>query len=653
MLFSLTSGLTLRQGQRTLELVRELPSGEWVLEDIVTRRPRVSTVSALIEDIYAKKYELLTGAVTKTVPNILEQPVVIDVSSLSSRERKLLELRLAYVKQLERMGISRGKRFQVQVAIQKIAQGRNETAPSASAVMHWMRAYQKSSNNVLSLIDKHRLSKRPRRVDPPLEELIWKALRKHYFTPACNSIQFAHDQLKIEIIRLRKNGESSVEDKDVSYPTLARRIRDVDLYRRISLREGPNRARLVCRTALPEGVASYPYQSAEVDHTPFNYIVVCDRTGLPLGRPILTVMIDSYSGYILGIYISFYGPGLTSVCGVIRNAVVPKSKMLTGLSLENEWMASGLPDEIIVDNGLEFHSFGFKSIAMTLGFDITYCRVRTPWQKPHVERFFESLNTLTLLKGHVNKSIANSSRIDPYKDAAITFSDFLKGILMYIVDVYPHTPNWRKMGTPHEIFQQGISSSPPVQYPGSLEQLKLATGMSRGLTLNGGGIGYLGLSYGSYAFPGIVEKHGSGLKLMCKWSPDDMQTLYVKDPVGTQWHEAQCRTPEYARGLSFTQHQMIRKFARLELSSPLRVETLLLAKQRLHDHWMDTTRGPNKRDSQKAAQYVDMTSAKILEPKDKYTSTPQNTHANSERLLTPQEIQIEESEIPEFNALSL
>jgi len=653
MLFSLTSGLMLKDGQRTLELARELPSGEWVLEDVITRRPRVSTVSQLIENIYAKKYELLVGDIAQKTSNILAQPVFIDVSSLSRRERELLEFRLAYVKDLERKRISRGKRSQIQTAIQKIAQSRNESAPSASAVMHWMRAYQKSSRNILSLIDKHRLSKKPKRVDSSLEDLLWKVLRKHYFTRACNSIRFAHDQLKIEISRLRKQGESGVKGEAISYVTLTRRIKEVDLYRRIALREGPNQARMACRTTFPGEVATYPYQHAEVDHTPFNYVVICDRTGLPLGRPILSIMIDSFSSYVLGIYISFHGPGLTSVCGVIRNAVMTKTRMLSGLKLENTWVASGLADEITVDNGLEFHSFGFKSIAMALGFDITYCKVRTPWQKPHVERYFESLNTLTLLKGRVTKNVANVLKIDPYKDAAITFNDFVKGLLMYIVDVYPHEPNWRKMSTPFELFHQGITSTPPVQYPGSLEQLKLATGMSKELTLSQGGIGLLGLSYGSYAFKDIVNKHGPGLKLMCKWSPDDMQTLYVKDPVGLQWHEAQCRSPEYARGLSFAQHSMIRKFARLDLQSPSRIESLLRARQRLHDHWMNTTRKPNKRDSLMAAQYVDVTSAKILEPEEKQSSAPATSHTDAARLVSSHEMQIDEAAIPEFNALSL
>ncbi len=68
---------------------------------------------------------------------------------------------------------------------------------------------------------------------------------------------------------------------------------------------------------------------------------------------------------------------------------------------------------------------------------------------------------------------------------------------MFVVDVYPHQPNWRKMATPFTLFQEGIERVPPARYPGTLDQLRLAAGMSRMLTVNQGGIEFTGLPYGS------------------------------------------------------------------------------------------------------------------------------------------------------------
>ena len=55
MRFALQTGLTLRAGQRTLELVRELADGCYILEDVLTRRPVEYTRQRLVDDIHSKR----------------------------------------------------------------------------------------------------------------------------------------------------------------------------------------------------------------------------------------------------------------------------------------------------------------------------------------------------------------------------------------------------------------------------------------------------------------------------------------------------------------------------------------------------------------------------------------------------------------------
>lgn len=650
MQFALQTGLTLRSGQRTLELTRELPDGEYQLEDVITRRAVVVTVSQLIRRIYSKEYQVVLGGAPEGQAANRKVVSVLDLSSLKAHERQELERRLDYVKGMHRQGISKGQRKKIEAAIAKLAKSKNEECPSPTTVMLWMRKYEASGKNALALVDKHRMRKKINRLTDTVEQVIWKVLKKYYLTTAKNSIKFTHDQLQVALKREVAAGQLQVEEAQVSYPTLARRVDSIDVYARVSAREGVNRARMVCRAAFPDGVASYPYQRVEIDHTPLNWVVICDRTGLPLGRPILTVMIDAYSGYILGFYLSFYGPGLTSVCGVVRNSILPKAELLAGLNLQNDWLSMGLGDEWVIDNGLEFHSFGFKTMAMSLGVDLMYCRVRTPWLKPHVERFFSTLNTLTLMKGRISKTVANVSRIDPYRDASITFSDLVRGLLMFVVDVHPHQPNWRKMAMPYELFAEGIQRCPPATFPGSMEQLTLAAGMAKNLTLHQGGIGFYGLPYGSYAFKDIVDKYGpTQKKLLCKLDPDDISTMKVLDPDGMTWHDAVCRWPEYARGLSFNQHRLIRSFAKADLNSTDRQEALLASRQRLHEHWLEATNHRGRADALLAARYADVTSHKVLtSPK----STPLLPLSESKKITVPTEYRISEREIPEFESLS-
>ena len=78
-----------------------------------------------------------------------------------------------------------------------------------------------------------------------------------------------------------------------------------------------------------------------------------------------------------------------------RNTIESKDEMTAGINLTNRWLSHGLADEWLLDNGPEFHAEVFKAMCWELGIDMTYCRVRTPWLKPHVERVFANFQWLT------------------------------------------------------------------------------------------------------------------------------------------------------------------------------------------------------------------------------------------------------------------
>lgn len=649
MRFALQVGLTLRNGQRTLELVREVEDGVYVLEDVITRRPVEYTRKKLVDAIYTKKLVVIVGEAPRTEgAEVIDALDILDVSSLTERERAQLEFRLALVKGLLRLGIRRGQRKKVEnfIAATSKLEG-HAWRPSATTVMLWSRKYERSGMNPLALVDRHRLRRSPLRVNPWVESLMWKVLKRSYFTKACHTLKFAHEDLSRELKRAVDNGLINPADAIVHYSLLQRRVKSVDLYTRVASREGANRARMVCRVAFPDGLPTEAMEQVQIDHTPLNWVVICDRTGLPLGRPLLTVAVCAYSGYVLGFYVSFYGPGVTSVSGVLRSVISVKDDLVRSANLQHPWISYGLPDEIVVDNGLEFHSQGFRSMAMSLGSDITFCRVRTPWLKPHVERFFSTLNTITLMKGRVTKTVANVMRIDPYKDAAITFHDLVKGLLMFCVDVYPHRVNLHKMGTPFELFSESIARIPPVAFPMSIEKLKLATGMSKELTLRQGGLEMLGLPYGCVDFKNIVNKYGHGLKLLCKWDPDDMSILYVRDPDGFTWHTAECRWKGYADGLSYNQHRLIRQFRKLDMKSAEREEGLLASKLALHNHWLNATARRGRSDALKAARYQDLTSHKVLSGQAVDPAAPVPT-----RLVSAAEVVPFDAEIPSFESFT-
>ncbi len=476
-----------------------------------------------------------------------------------------------------------------------------------------------------------------------LDQLVGEKIRKVYLTRDRHTLEHTLNQILIAAKKLVEQKKLKAEEASYSLASLSRRVREIDLYRRIAAREGIARARMVCRSVMDGAGALFPLHRVEIDHTPLNWVVICDRTGLPLGRPLLTVVIDSYSNYVLGIYLSFYGPGLSSVSGVLRNAIIPKDDFAAGVKLSNRWLAFGVPDEIFVDNGLEFHARIFKSMAWHLGSDLTYCRVRTPWLKPHVERFFATLDYLSLVRGRVHKRVANVMNLDPRKDAAIKFSDLVKGLIMFVTDVYPFEINERKLARPYDLYQEGVVRCPPAAFPLDMDGLRLTTALAKELTVGPGGVELLGLPYGREELLPLHQRYGAKFKTLVKFDPDDLEYIWVQDPKEKCWIDSPCRWTNYAAGKSWNQHQLTRKFARNELKLAGAYEDLMAAQQRLHEHWMDATSHKTSADSKLAARFSGVTSARVMA-----TELNPSCQRAPEKTVADEEVVREKRETPDF-----
>ncbi|WP_429102384.1 hypothetical protein [Aeromonas rivipollensis] len=98
-------------------------------------------------------------------------------------------------------------------------------------------------------------------------------------------------------------------------------------------------------------------ERVEIDHTPLDLILLDDDLLVPLGRPCLTLLIDSYSHCVVGFNLSFNQPGYESVRNALLNSIPPKNYVKDKYpSVEHEWPCYGKPATLVVDNGVEFWS---------------------------------------------------------------------------------------------------------------------------------------------------------------------------------------------------------------------------------------------------------------------------------------------------------
>jgi hypothetical protein len=64
-----------------------------------------------------------------------------------------------------------------------------------------------------------------------------------------------------------------------------------------------------------------PWERAHLDHTQIDLWLVDSETGLPLGRPWLTLLIDAYSRRVLAFWLTFDEPSYRSLMMVLRRCV--------------------------------------------------------------------------------------------------------------------------------------------------------------------------------------------------------------------------------------------------------------------------------------------------------------------------------------------
>src|SRR2546427_5786547 len=74
-----------------------------------------------------------------------------------------------------------------------------------------------------SIVDKHRVGKRVKRLRNEAEKIVWQVLKREYFTTKQQSIKHAHRQLEIALKRAYQQGILQSDEAAVSYQTVDRK----------------------------------------------------------------------------------------------------------------------------------------------------------------------------------------------------------------------------------------------------------------------------------------------------------------------------------------------------------------------------------------------------------------------------------------------
>ena len=219
--------------------------------------------------------------------------------------------------------------------------------------------------------------------------------------------------------------------------------------------------------------ASAPGVAAMFDSTICNIFLLDESKTNIVGRPILTLCVDGFSGVILGYYLSWEG-GVYSLRLLMRNIVADKVEYCKrfGISVTKDEWPSQFPGCFVTDKGREYTSQTFSQLA-ELGVTIIDLPSYRPELKPSVERAFQGLDDLMKPHlqehGYIETDFQERGAKDYRKMASLNLHEFdailLRCIIFYnskrIMKDYPYTEQMIKDKVkphPSDIWNWGIDN---------------------------------------------------------------------------------------------------------------------------------------------------------------------------------------------------
>lgn len=644
-------GLVIKSGERQLAFHRMLEDKKVQFEDVRSGTYKVFSLVELQNGVASGKFVVVgaqqveEGWVSQVESDTGTAAVV---ARLDEKHQQEWQRRLAYVKGMRRQGVVQASRALIRAHIPRIAQKiGDKNPPCDSTVISWMALFVKSGGSHTSLVPRTAFRRSAKRTEQTAIDDAWVMLKKYYFRR--EGFSLAEVWRRIQAKRIAEEAKG-LRPKTISKSTLWRIAQTVPAYDRDRVRIGSAAANAKWRHATGGVYATRPLERVEMDHTELDIYVIDERRGIPLGRPVITVLIDAFSGYILSIYLSFEGETLSRMSRSIKLALQPKDSLTKSVPTENEWLTLGLWESLVVDNGLAFHSPQLQSMALALGCELEYCPVRKPWFKPSVERAMLEFGRILPLEGKTSKLRGVVDPYNPLANACITFGDLVECLTRWVVDVYPFTIPDRSLERPIDRLKSGLENAPaPVVHTG-LDSLEIITGLSKEVAVRQGGVEHMYLPYRSPELGELVRRQRSPtFKTTMKYDPNDLGRIWVQDPSERTWTAVPCLYEDYAKGLSLGQHRLIRKNVKEELRRSGAYEQLMRAQAQLRDMFEDRIlRGKGKiRSNKQYAKFSGMSSLSLTDqsvPLAPIFSTP---------IVVDAELKVQPREIPVFQAVNL
>ncbi|EWY37311.1 hypothetical protein N825_20740 [Skermanella stibiiresistens SB22] len=537
-------------------------------------------------------------------------PADIDLSALPQSLQKEVRRRHAYVAAVESPTVPLTGRLLHQACIAEVAERIGDAGPPVFQTLYrWLKKYRDSGGDVRSLIpNSERRGNRKRRFPQEVQDVIQRVIQERFLITERPRVSDIIAAVQVDIQKLNTACSADCQLPVPSYRTLLREVKQIDRYQFIKGRYGKKAADMDSRSIGPGVTTSRPLERVEIDHTKLDIIVCDDLFGVPIGRPWLTVCIDHFTRMPVGYYMGFTPPSTDSVLLALRNSIRPKDWVRQRHpDVTGDWPCYGIPEVLVTDNGAEFHSQDLELASLQLGMSLQHTKVKAPWTKGVVERFFGEVNRALLggIPGTTFNSVAARGDYDPQGNAKIRLSQ-LDGLLCkWFVDVHGAKVHSGISDIPARRWRESADSYPP-RLPADIRDLDILLARSSDHKLRQLGIQLNGLWYNNEALVNLRSRSQKNVSVSIKFDPQDISTIHVLDPETRRYFPVATTAKDYAVGLGLWQHKVIVRQVRERNEGAVDLKSLALEKERLHEMIEESMAKPRRREGlAKAGRFLE------------------------------------------------
>jgi putative transposase len=592
---------------REYVIEQRLPSGDIQIRDVALNESEPIAQVKLLDALFDGQLEFLgDGGGISSIQRKMVKSFVDDITMLESADPRKIEFRrrLSYVKQIQAANLIEFNAVTLEPIIARVHDEikDHKSKPCWRTVYYgWFVPFIIAGSDVRAVVPlykrrgnrKRKFSSMAKRKGQKFTEtdkrkakevatVIDEVINEEFMNEQRLSVAEVYNRLKQRIADINQFRDAEdrlpVPHSDSLYEIISK----MDEYEKDKARYGKLYAEQKHEQRKRGPRPTRPLERVEIDHTKLDLFIIDAETGLPVGRPTVTIVIDKYSRMILGMHVGFDPPGCLSVMLCLLHAITPKGYVKTDFpNVENEWRTYGIPEQIIVDNAPEFYSEDFEDACLQLGILVSYSPVKHPWFKATIERFFGTQNRRLLHNqpGTTFSNIMDRRDYDPKKNAVISFDGFMEMLHLWIIDDYSQDLHRGLGDIPAHVWEKGISEFPP-SLPRRKQELRVLLGDIDHRKISRSGIQLSNLTYNDDRLA-LLRRELKKKKAKLKFNPNDLSIIYVNNPKDDSYIRVLAEDQEYTKGLSLWQHQVIQHYVRRNIRSRINCDSLRRAKKKI------------------------------------------------------------------------